>query len=55
MRTLEALGVICLFSLLGIAFLQPLEFNPHNWPQMTDRQWIDSVYTFYGLQPYWKQ
>jgi hypothetical protein len=28
------------------------EFNQHNWPQMTDPQWITSVYTFYGLQPY---
>jgi hypothetical protein len=28
------------------------EFNQHNWPQMTDSQWITSVYTFYGLQPY---
>jgi hypothetical protein len=33
---------------------QAPEFNPHNWPQMTDRQWIASVYTFYGLQPYWE-
>jgi len=33
---------------------QAPEFNPHNWPQMTDRQWITSVYTFYGLQPYWE-
>jgi hypothetical protein len=30
------------------------EFNQHNWPQMTDPQWITSVYTFYGLQPYWQ-
>jgi hypothetical protein len=30
------------------------EFNQHNWPQMTDPQWIASVYTFYGLQPYWQ-
>jgi hypothetical protein len=28
------------------------EFNQHNWPQMTDPQWVTSVYTFYGLQPY---
>ena len=28
------------------------EFNQNNWPQMTDPQWIASVYTFYGLQPY---
>jgi hypothetical protein len=33
---------------------QAPEFNPHNWPQMTDQQWIASVYTFYGLQPYWE-
>jgi hypothetical protein len=31
-----------------------LEFNQNNWPQMTDPQWITSVYTFYGLQPYWQ-
>ena len=30
------------------------EFNHNNWPQMTDPQWITSVYTFYGLQPYWQ-
>ena len=30
------------------------EFNQDNWPQMTDPQWITSVYTFYGLQPYWQ-
>ena len=30
------------------------EFNQNNWPQMTDPQWITSVYTFYGLQPYWQ-
>ena len=30
------------------------EFNQNNWPQMTDSQWITSVYTFYGLQPYWQ-
>jgi hypothetical protein len=31
------------------------EFNQNNWPQMTDPQWIATVYTFYGLQPYWQQ
>jgi len=31
------------------------EFNHNNWPQMTDPQWIATVYTFYGLQPYWQQ
>jgi PRC-barrel domain len=30
------------------------EFNQNNWPQMTDPQWITSVYTFYGLQPDWQ-
>jgi len=30
------------------------EFNQHSWPQMTDPQWIATVYTFYGLQPYWQ-
>jgi hypothetical protein len=30
------------------------EFNQDNWPQMTDPQWITSVYTFYGLQPSWQ-
>jgi hypothetical protein len=30
------------------------EFNQNHWPQMTDPQWITSVYTFYGLQPYWQ-
>src|SRR5262249_11520534 len=30
------------------------EFNQDNWPQVTDPQWIKSVYTFYGLQPYWQ-
>jgi hypothetical protein len=30
---------------------QAPEFNQHNWPQMTDPQWIAGVYTFYGLQP----
>lgn len=31
------------------------EFNRNNWPQMTDPQWIASVYDFYGLQPAWQQ
>ena len=30
------------------------EFNQNNWPQMTDPQWIASVYNFYGLKPYWQ-
>jgi hypothetical protein len=30
------------------------QFNQHNWPLMTDPQWIASVYRFYGLQPYWE-
>src|SRR5262249_6078253 len=30
------------------------EYNQDNWPQMTDPQWITSVYTFYGLKPYWQ-
>ena len=33
---------------------QAPEFNQNNWPQMTDPQWVTSVYTFYGVQPYWK-
>jgi sporulation protein YlmC with PRC-barrel domain len=33
---------------------QAPEFNENNWPQMTDPQWMTSVYTFYGLQPYWQ-
>src|SRR5262249_48937051 len=30
------------------------EYNQDNWPQMTDPQWITSVYMFYGVQPYWQ-
>jgi hypothetical protein len=30
------------------------ECNQDNWPQMADAQWMTSVYTFYGLQPYWQ-
>lgn len=30
------------------------QFNQHNWPVMTDPQWIDSVYQFYGLRSYWE-
>jgi sporulation protein YlmC with PRC-barrel domain len=31
------------------------EFNRNNWPQMTDPQWVASVYDFYGLKPTWQQ
>jgi sporulation protein YlmC with PRC-barrel domain len=30
------------------------QFNQNNWPQMTDPQWIATVYQFYGLQSYWE-
>jgi PRC-barrel domain protein len=30
------------------------EFNHDNWPQMTDPQWMTSVYTFYGVKPSWQ-
>jgi hypothetical protein len=29
------------------------QFNQHNWPQMTNPEWIASVYAFYGVQSYW--
>jgi len=28
-------------------------FDVHNWPQMTSREWVTSLYTYYNVPPYW--
>jgi hypothetical protein len=28
-------------------------FDKDNWPDMADRTWGSSIYTYYGKQPYW--
>ena len=30
-------------------------FDKDNWPQNPDRAFIDSVFTYYGYEPYWKR
>jgi sporulation protein YlmC with PRC-barrel domain len=29
-------------------------FEKNSWPELTDRQWLSEVYTYYGNQPYWE-
>jgi uncharacterized protein YjbJ (UPF0337 family)/sporulation protein YlmC with PRC-barrel domain len=29
-------------------------FDKDHWPEMADRQWGASVYSYYGYQPYWE-
>ena len=28
-------------------------FDKDHWPNMADRTWGNSVYTYYGAKPYW--
>lgn len=28
-------------------------FDKNNWPDFADRQWGESVYNYYGVEPYW--
>ncbi len=30
-------------------------FDKYDWPDMGDRNWISSIYQFYGLTPYWSE
>jgi sporulation protein YlmC with PRC-barrel domain len=30
-------------------------FDKNNWPNMADRGWAKTVYTFYDVTPYWEQ
>jgi sporulation protein YlmC with PRC-barrel domain/Cu/Ag efflux protein CusF len=30
-------------------------FDKNNWPNMADRSWAKTVYTFYDVTPYWEQ
>jgi len=28
-------------------------FDANNWPQMTSREWVTGLYTYYNVPPYW--
>ena len=28
-------------------------FEQHNWPQMTSREWVTGLYSYYNIPPYW--
>jgi sporulation protein YlmC with PRC-barrel domain len=28
-------------------------FEANNWPQMTSREWVTSLYSYYNVPPYW--
>jgi hypothetical protein len=28
-------------------------FDANNWPQMTSREWVTSLYSYYNVPPYW--
>ncbi|RJQ20600.1 MAG: PRC-barrel domain containing protein [Nitrospiraceae bacterium] len=30
-------------------------FEKNKWPDMSNRQWTEDTYRFYGVQPYWKE
>lgn len=30
-------------------------FDKDNWPDMADRQWGSSIYSYYGRTPYWEE
>jgi sporulation protein YlmC with PRC-barrel domain len=29
-------------------------FDKDNWPEVTDREWVNEVHVYYGFDPYWK-
>lgn len=29
-------------------------FDKDDWPETDDRKWLESVYTYYGHDPYWR-
>jgi len=29
-------------------------FDKNDWPDMTDREWGESIYSFYSARPYWR-
>ena len=29
-------------------------FDKNNWPEHPDREWMETVYTYYGSKPHWK-
>jgi sporulation protein YlmC with PRC-barrel domain/Cu/Ag efflux protein CusF len=30
-------------------------FDKNNWPNMADRSWAETIYTFYDVTPYWEK
>ncbi len=30
-------------------------FDKDNWPDMADREWSSTVYSYYGSNPYWEE